>query len=580
MHRNYPFDYESPSLNCPVSINPVHIMRSLQKIKFLTLLFILSIPVALTGQKLQPGPQVLTFFSDADDTEQPYGLYIPPNYDPQKKYPLVIMLHGAGSNHRLALRRVFGKSNINGETDVEATRYFPEWKDVEYIVASPYARGTAGYQGVAEKDVYQVLADVKKRFNIDEDRTYLTGLSMGGGGTLWIGLTRPDIWAAIAPVCPAPPRGTDALAMNALNIPAHFFHGDQDMAVNVNVSRDWVKRLKDMSYQVEYVEYPGVGHDSWVNAYKDQAIFSWFSKFKRNRFPERVRFASSQYEYNSAYWITFDKIFTGKTATIDAKFTGPNQITIATTDLGGFTLQPDGHPMFKKDQPVEFNINGKKLKAAAGATISLKEEGGKWIVGKYAVPDFAKRKNAEGPIGAAFASRHVYVYGTGGNPSESEMKLRVDIANQAANWSVYRNAFLGRIMFFPRVLADREVRPSDLETCNLILFGTPETNSFLAKHKDKLPMQLNTSQSGYGLIYVFPVDGHYVVVNSGLPWWTNPLAPTPQPSYTVLGGFKDFVLFRDAVSNVVSDGYFTDDWKLKEEDSKKLTAGGVVTLQP
>ena len=60
----------------------------------------------VSSQKLSPGPQVLTFFSDADDTDQPYGLYLPKNYDPQKKYPLVIMLHGAGSNHRLALRRV------------------------------------------------------------------------------------------------------------------------------------------------------------------------------------------------------------------------------------------------------------------------------------------------------------------------------------------------------------------------------------------------------------------------------------------------------------------------------------------
>src|ERR671912_790804 len=84
------------------------------------------------AQKLPAGPQVLTFFSDTDDTEQPYGLYLPKNFDENKKYPLVIMLHGAGSNHRLSLRRVFGKSNAEGETDVEATRYFPESADLDY----------------------------------------------------------------------------------------------------------------------------------------------------------------------------------------------------------------------------------------------------------------------------------------------------------------------------------------------------------------------------------------------------------------------------------------------------------------
>lgn len=170
------------------------------------------LPTQVAAQRLESGPQVLTFFSDVDDTEQPYGLYLPPDYDATKAYPLVISLHGAGSNHRLNLRRVFGKSNADGENDVEASRYFPEWEDVDYIVASPFARGTVGYQGVAEKDVMDVIADVKRRFSIDENRMYLTGLSMGGGGTLWIGLTRPDLWAAIAPVCPAPPDGTEDFA--------------------------------------------------------------------------------------------------------------------------------------------------------------------------------------------------------------------------------------------------------------------------------------------------------------------------------------------------------------------------------
>jgi predicted peptidase len=146
------------------------------------------------AQTLPAGAQVTTFRSEADDSEQPYGLYLPENYNPNQKYPLVIMLHGAGSNHRLALRRVFGKSNTAEENDVEASRYFPPFRKVNYIVASPLARGTMGYQGIAEKDVLDVLEDVKARFSVDEERVYLTGLSMGGGGALWIGLNYPDKW--------------------------------------------------------------------------------------------------------------------------------------------------------------------------------------------------------------------------------------------------------------------------------------------------------------------------------------------------------------------------------------------------
>ena len=66
------------------------------------------------SQKLKTGPQVLSFHSDVDDTEQPYAIYIPKSFSEKKTYPLVVMLHGAGSNHRLALKRVFGKSKATG----------------------------------------------------------------------------------------------------------------------------------------------------------------------------------------------------------------------------------------------------------------------------------------------------------------------------------------------------------------------------------------------------------------------------------------------------------------------------------
>jgi poly(3-hydroxybutyrate) depolymerase len=528
------------------------------------------------AQKLSPGPQVLTFFSDADDTEQPYGLYLPKNYDENKKYPLVVMLHGAGSNHRLSLRRVFGKSNANGETDVEATRYFPEWKDVDYIVASPYARGTMGYQGVAEKDVYDVLADVKKRFSIDEDRIYLTGLSMGGGGSLWIGLTRPDIWAAIAPVCPAPPRGTDNYAPNALNIPMHFFHGDDDQAVPVTVSRDWVKRLKDSGTAVEYVEYPGVGHNSWENAYKDEFIFEWFSKFKRNKFPDRVRFSTTRYQYNSAYWVSIDKLTTGTAASIDAKFIAPNQLDITTAGLDAFTLSLDGHPKFNASQPLQVTLNGKKIKTT-NKGLSFVTQAGKWSQSAVTESLLAKRKGLEGPLADVFATRHLYVYGTAGNPSQEELKMRIDAATKAANWSQYRNAFLGRVMFFPRVVSDKDVRPSDLESCNLVLFGTAESNSIIQQYAAQLPLQIQGNPSDIGLFFVYPVNNHYVAVSSGLPWWTgSPEQPYPLPQpFNAIPGFKDFVLFKGNNQNIVAEGYFTPEWKLTADDVKKLEAAGV-----
>jgi len=516
------------------------------------------------AQTMNPGPQVLTFFSDVDDTEQPYGLYLPKNYDAKKKYPLVIMLHGAGSNHRLALRRVFGKSNTPGETDVEATRYFPEWKDIDFIVASPYARGTMGYQGVAEKDVYDVLADVKKRFSIDPDRTYLTGLSMGGGGTLWIGLTHPDIWAALVPVCPAPPKGTDQFTVNATNLPMHFFHGDADKAVPVTVSREWVKNIKALGGQVEYDEYPGVGHNSWEKAYADEAVFSWFSPIKRNLYPDRVRFNTTAYKYNRAYWLRIDNLTPGTLATVDANFTDANKLTVTTTGLNAFTLLLKNHPKIKSGQALQLTVNGKAVKTPAADSLTLVQANGKWIIGTLPPPvGKVKKAGAEGPISEAFASRHIYVYGTRDNPSPEELKTRMDMAYQAANWSEYRGAFAGRIGVFPRIVADKDVRPTDIKDANLVLFGTRETNLIIEQYRKELPMHLNASAKEYGLVYIYPVGGHYIVVSSGLPWWAGPQQPGFMPvALATLPGQKDYVLFKESLKTPVAEGLFDGGWNL------------------
>lgn len=542
-----------------------------------------SFSLTVQGQMLPAGPQVLTFFSDMDDTEQPYGLYLPENYNQEKKYPLVVMLHGAGSNHRLALRRVFGKSNFQGENDVEASRYFPELRSVDYIVVTPYARGTAGYKGIPEKDVYDILADVKGRFNIDEDRVYLTGLSMGGGGTLWLGLSRPDVWAAIAPVCPAPPKGTEELVENALNYPVHIFHGDADPVVKTSDVRNWVKNFKASQTDITYTEYPGVMHDSWVNAYADGYIFDWFEPYKRNLFPDRVRFTSRQYKYNKAYWVSFDAITPGTLAKIDAKFSDTNKMDISTEALDAFSLNLKGHSRFAEGKIISITIDGKKVKVPSDAALSFSKVKGKWIAEKYEAPALSKEYGSEGPLFEAFTSRHVYVYGTKDNPSAEELRSRIETALQAANWSMYRGEFLGRIKFFPRVIADKEVRSSDLESANLILFGTSETNSVIEQYKDRLPVHLKVQATkDHGLFYIFPVNGKYVAVNSGLPWWTN--AADPQgfsfisQVHGILSEFKDFILFKESQKNIITEGYFTNVWDLSHSALQSMKASGVITF--
>jgi len=535
------------------------------------------------GQALEAGPQVLTFYSDVDDTEQPYALYLPAHFDASRRYPLVVSLHGAGSNHRLNLRRVFGKSNAEGENDVEASRYFPEWGDVEYIVAAPYARGTMGYQGVAEKDVLDVLADVKRRFPVDENRTYLTGLSMGGGGTLWLGLTRPDIWAAIAPVCPAPPPGTDALAPNALNLPVRIFQGGADPVVRPESVRAWVRRLEESDVAIEYTEYPGVDHFSWVPAYADGQIFEWFAQFERNPHPDRVRFVSDRYKYREAYWVRLDALTPGALAAVDARFTAGNRIVVTTSGLDGFTLNLAGHPRYSSRAPLGVEIDGTRVEVRAAGETSFTRREGRWIAAR--APGQGKGPGAEGPMSEAIASRHIYVYGTLGEPSREELDARRAQAMKAAEWPVNRGPFWGRVMVFPRAVSDREVRPSDLADANLILFGTRETNAIIAQLADSLPIHLAGAPERYGLAYVYPVDGRYVLVSSGLPWWQTG-SGSPRSPFTsdvvafALAAFGDYVLFEGSTDNVIAGGRIDASWRLPTADAERIVATGAVTVAP
>lgn len=549
------------------------------------------------AQKLKPGPQDLCFFSSVDETDQPYAVYIPKNFDENRKYPLVIFLHGAMSNHRLGLRRVFGQGNIQGrdfmkpdyipaETDLEATRYWPSLKDVDFIVAAPYARGTAGYQGIPEQDVYEMLHDLKQRFPIDDDRVYLTGLSMGGGGTIWLGLTRPDTWAAIAPVCPAPPEESSDLAGNVLNLPVHLFVGDRDFLYQI--AQEWKKRFETHSIQFDYIEYPGINHNSWEYAYADGFIFEWFSQFERNLFPEQVKFNTRWYKYDGAYWVKLDKITPGNLASIDAKFTEANKVEVATSGLDAFTLKLAGHPNFDADQRLVVILDGKTFRVKTPDAASFTRENNSWVNKKYTPGLMSKQPGAEGPIIAAVTSNHVYVYGTGGDPTPGELEARREQAAAAADWAMNRGMF-GRVMVFPRVVSDREIRESDLETSNLVLFGTRETNSIIERFADKLPMHLHSDAEEYGLVYIFPMNKHYVLVNSGLPWWA-PKKPVGEGSnrtggfafmqskIDALRNYQDFVLFYEFSDNIISEGYFDEDWELPDAESAKMKSTEVITI--
>jgi poly(3-hydroxybutyrate) depolymerase len=259
------------------------------------------------------GEVVKAYRADWDGTLQPYALYVPRGYDGKSKktsapvsWPLIVALHGAGSDHKHNLRRVFGLDNRPGETDAEASRNRLPLPDVPAFVVSPFGRGELmGYDGLGYDDVMRVIADVRRAYPIDPERITLTGASMGGGGTWAIGLRHPELFAALAPVCgfanfqrmvsPADAALYDLARLAALSPPAiaenaahqqlFIFHGDKDPTVPVEDSRQMVARYEALGWlgkNVHYTEYPGVQHAAWIPAYKDAALLRMLAAIKRD----------------------------------------------------------------------------------------------------------------------------------------------------------------------------------------------------------------------------------------------------------------------------------------------------------
>ena len=194
-----------------------------------------------------------------------YLLYLPEGYDASsdKKWPLILFLHGAGESGD-DLSRV----KKHGPAKVVANKELP------FIIVSPQSPG----RGWNPDTLDALLADVIAANKVDSDRVYLTGLSMGGYGTWALAAAHPERFAAIAPIC----GGGDPRSANRLkDLPIWVFHGAKDPTVPIAQSETMVKALKEAGADPKFTVYPEAGHDSWTVTYDNPEFYEWLLKHKR-----------------------------------------------------------------------------------------------------------------------------------------------------------------------------------------------------------------------------------------------------------------------------------------------------------
>ena len=220
-------------------------------------------PAAETGQH----PQQLR---RQVEVKLDYLLYLPEDYgkDQNKKWPLMLFLHGAGERgNDVQLVAKHGPPKLLAKkTDLPVK---------DFVVVSPQCPANGWWQPF---DVIALLDEVSQKYSIDPDRVYLTGLSMGGFGTWDTAARYPQRFAAIAPIC----GGGDPFRVRSLkDMPTWVFHGDKDPTVPVQRSIDMVEALKKAGNDAKFTRYPNAGHDSWTETYNNPRLYEWFLQHKR-----------------------------------------------------------------------------------------------------------------------------------------------------------------------------------------------------------------------------------------------------------------------------------------------------------
>lgn len=242
------------------------------------LLALLAVFTAMNAKTQTTNPIATAKFnwSTARSGELQYLIYTPPGYSAksEKRWPLMLFLHGAGERGT-DVRRV----GIHGPmSEVKKGTNFP------FIIIAPQCPANELWEN---ESLLQLLDHTVKHHAVDTNRVYLTGLSMGGFGTWKLGLSHPNKFAAIAPICGGASMidvilGTWDKRAELEKLPIWAFHGAKDDVVPLIESERVVNALKNGGLKnIKLTVYPEAKHDSWREVYSDPKFYEWLLKQSR-----------------------------------------------------------------------------------------------------------------------------------------------------------------------------------------------------------------------------------------------------------------------------------------------------------
>lgn len=496
------------------------------------------------------GRLVRGYLSIVDGSTQPFGLIVPEKYDPRKPIRLDVVLHGSTRPVGLSELRFMSRFD-DGDADSKAP-------DQNFIELHPLGRVENCYRWSGETDVFEAITAVCRNlvwrnYNIDRDRIVLRGMSMGASGTWHLGLKHPDYFVALGPYCgyvdthefsktplpnfikvgELPPHQEKALHMldsvdyaaNAGVVPAIACMGEKDVFFQAHVLMG--RAMEKEGLKMVNLISPGTGHviDPKTHAEQMRRIGEYADK-GLDRAPKHIRFVTWTLRYSKCHWLQILGLQEHYArAEIEAKVTDGGVIDVK---------EPRNVTRFAVTPPESQGWTGKVRVGETDLTLPAKERGGvigrrdgKWayLGGLDSATRDGKRPWLQGPIDDAFTYSFLCVRGTG-KPWNPEVQAWADASLKrfAHEWHRY---FRGELP----IKDDTAVTNTDACTHNLILFGDPGSNPWIARALPKLPLKWTKEELTMGgksypaaqhaPVLVYPnlllpqMTDRYIVINSG-----------------------------------------------------------------
>lgn len=535
------------------------------------------------GEVYQPPTSTLTelaYQTRNDGTVQPFYVHIPANYDPARSWPLIVFLHGY-----VPSISVVDPWLLSDEVCAIAERNGA-------ILVLPYGRRNTDFQGVGEVDVLRVVEEMRRRFSIDPARIHLSGVSMGGMGTWTIGLRNPGLFASLTPISGQTDMfrwwkwdrermtpfkrflvewdNAEELAPNARGQQILVQHGELDHLISVVESRSMVARVRALDIPIAYHEFPGESHYIYWDTPCYENAWGFAREQVLNPSPAHVSFRCFSLNYNRAFWLTIDRFKRwGTPAEVDARVAEDgSRLDITCENVAALTIDLRACPLADAQAVYPVIVNGEERTVTAAGDGRLHVE----LEPAPATAGFPplKRRGLCGPAEDVFNTRFVVVQGTAGTAEQNTI-----LARQVGTWAEEWDAFADGE---PVVRTDAELTEEEARSANLVLFGTPETNSVLARIADRLPVEIGDHRytilgrtfegPNLGLVLCYPnpeQPDRYVLVYSGELYGRR---LSVNHKHDMLPDFLIFDATRfttgDTEANVFG-GWFDVDWQPKPE---------------